>query len=517
MARPRTAMRRIREVLRLSGEAGLGAQQVSLATGLPRTTVRRYLEKAAHQGIGWPLPDGLDDRMLEEQLFGQRAAAGPPHAVSRRPHPEWAEVHRELRRPHVTLQLLWQEYQEQHPDGFQYSWFAEHYRRWARQLDVVLRQEHRAGEKLFVDFAGQTIPIVARATGEISQAQFFVGVLGASNYTYAEALSSGELPHWIAAHVHAFEYLGGVPQIVVPDNLKAGVTRSHRYEPELNRTYQELAEHYHCAIIPARPRKPRDKAKVEAGVLVAERWILASIRNLRFFSVAEANAVIAERLEWLNTRPFKKLPGSRRSLFESLDRPALQPLPDRPYEFGIWKMAKVSIDYHLEVEGHRYSVPYQLVGERCEVRLGVGTVEIFCRGRRVASHLRSQRTGGFTTDAAHLPESHRRHLEWTPSRLIRWAEETGPATAQLVEGILQSRPHPEQGFRSCLGIFRLGRTYGSDRLEAACQRALALQAFSYRSVQSILKTGLDRQPLLTPVPEPPVRDHANVRGADYYR
>jgi|GEM_PF-5221 len=332
-------------------------------------------------------------------------------AIPARPHPDWEEIHRELRRPHVTLQLLWQEYKERHPDGFQYSWFAEHYRLWARKLDVVLRQEHRAGEKLFVDFAGRTIPIVDPATGQTSQAPFFVGVLGASNYTYAEATPSQELPHWIAAHVHAFEYIGGVPQIVVPDNPRVGITRAHRYEPELNRTYQEMAAHYRCAIIPARPRKPRDKAKVEAGVLVAERWILASIRNLTFFSLTEANAVIAERLEWLNDRPFKKLPGSRRSLFESLDRPQLAPLPDRPYEFGIWKMAKVSIDYHLEVDGHYYSVPYQLTGERCEVRLGTGTVEIFYRGRRVASHLRSWRAGGFTTDAAH-PQ----RVPGTPSR-----------------------------------------------------------------------------------------------------
>jgi transposase len=253
-------MRRIREVLRLTFEAGLGAQQVSLATGLPRTTVRRYLEKATQHGVAWPLAEGMDDRMLEERLFGRRPAAGPARAIPARPHPDWEEIHQELRRPHVTLQLLWQEYKERHPDGFQYSWFAEHYRLWARKLDVVLRQEHRAGEKLFVDFAGRTIPIIDPATGEISQAPFFVAVLGASNYTYAEATPSQELPHWIAAHVHAFEYIGGVPQIVVPDNPRVGITRAHRYEPELNRTYQEMAEHYRCAIIPTRPRKPRDKA-----------------------------------------------------------------------------------------------------------------------------------------------------------------------------------------------------------------------------------------------------------------
>src|ERR1019366_4987423 len=371
--------------------------------------------------------------------------------------PDWAEVHRELRRPGVTLQLLWVEYKERNPEGFQYTWFTDHYRTWARQLDVVLRQEHRAGEKLFVDFAGQTVPVTNPKTGEITQAQIFVAVLGASNYSYIEATPSQEMPHWIGAHVRAFEYMGGVSQIVVPDNLKVGVTRGNRYEPKLNRSYLEMATHYGCAIIPARPRKPRDKAKVEAGVLVAERWILASIRNLKFFSLAELNEAIAERLEQLNAKNFKKLPGNRLSLFESLDRPALQPLPDRPYQYAVWKVAIASIDYHVEVDRHRYSVPYQLVGRRCEVRIAAGTIEVFDRSRRVASHIRSHHPGGFTTDSAHMPESHRRHLELTPGRLIRWAQETGPAAAQVVEGILESRPHPEQGFRSCLGIFRLGK------------------------------------------------------------
>lgn len=514
MPRPRAAMRKIRDVLRLTFEVGLTPSQVSAAMGLPRTTVRRYLARAASSQLSWPLPPEVDDRQLEQLLFGR---ATPPACTGQQPLPDWEEVYRELRRPHVTLQLLWMEYKERFPDGFQYTWFTEHYRAWARQLDVVLRQEHRAGEKLFVDFAGQTIPIANPKTGEITQAQLFVAVLGASNYTYAEATPSQEMPHWIGAHVRAFEYFGGVPQVVVPDNLKVGVTRGHRYEPELNRTYLELAAHYGCAIIPARPRKPRDKAKVEAGVLVAERWILASIRNLKFFSVAEADEAIAERLQRLNDRPFKKLPGSRRSVFESLDRPALQALPDRPYHYAIWKAATASIDYHVEVNHHRYSVPYQLVGQRCDVRVTAVTVEVFYRGRRVASHIRSHYPGGFTTDSSHMPESHRRHLEWTPGRLIRWAEETGPAAAQVVEGILHSRPHPEQGFRSCLGIFRLGRTYGAERLEAACRRALAIRALSYRSIQSILKNGLDSQPLPEPVVQPPRRDHANVRGAGYYQ
>jgi transposase len=510
--RPRAAMRKIREALRLSLAEGLSPRQAGIATGLPRTTVRRYVLRAAEVGLAWPLPPDLDDRALEERLYGR--AAPPP--TEQRPIPDWPLVHRELRRKSVTLALTWAEYRAGCPDGFGYTWFTEHYRTWAGRLDVVLRGDHRAGEKLFLDFAGQTIPIVDATTGEVSQAQLFVAVLGASNYTYAEALPSQELPHWLGAHVAAFEFFGGAPAILVPDNLKAGVTRAHRYEPILNASYAELAAHYGCAIIPARPYKPRDKAKVESGVLVAERWIAAALRNRTFFSLAEANRAIRERLAWLNARPFKKLPGSRASLFAELDRPALRPLPATPYEYATWKRAAVSIDYHVEYERHYYSVPYALVGERADVRASARTVEVFVRGRRVASHLRSSAVGRHTTEAAHMPESHRRHLEWTPGRLVAWGEQTGPATGALVAAILRSRPHPEQGFRSCLGIFRLGRRHGPVRIEAACARALAVGALSYRSIDSILKAGLDRAPLPEPAPVRATRDHPNVRGPGYY-
>jgi transposase len=316
--------------------------------------------------------------------------------------------------------------------------------------------------------------------------------------------------------VHAFEFFEGCPRIVVCDNLRSGVTRAHRYEPELNRTYEEMAAHYGCAVIPARSRKPRDKSKVENGVLLAERWILAALRDRTFFSLAEANAAIRERLTWLNNRPFKKLPGSRRSLFLELDRPALRPLPAHPYEYATWKTVKVNIDYHVEVERHWYSVPHQLVGQRCDVRLSAAMIEVFHRGRRVASHLRSSRPGRHTTDAAHMPESHRRHLEWSPSRIVAWASQTGPATGELVAAILASRPHPEQGYRSCLGILRLGRRYGDERLEAAAARALAVRALSYRSVESILKAGLDREALPGSESAISIGHHENVRGATYY-
>jgi transposase len=417
----------------------------------------------------------------------------------------------------VTLQLLWMEHKEAHPDGHQYTQFVHHYREWARHLDLVLRQEHRAGEKLFLDFAGETIPVVDPETGVEGPWELFVGVLGASDYTYAEALPSQELPQWIAAHVRCFQFLGGCPKILVPDNLKSAVTQAHRYEPLLNRTYEEMATHYGCAVIPARPRKPRDKAKVEAGVLMVERWILATLRHQTFFSGVALNDAIRERLERLNDRPFKKLDGCRRSLFEELDKPALRPLPERPYEYGIWKRGKVNIDYHVEVDHHYYSVPYQLVGQLYEVRLTASTVEVYVRGRRAASHPRSFRRGGFTTVAEHMPASHRRHLEWTPSRIERWAEQTGPQTAVLAAGILRSRPHPEQGFRSCLGVLRLGKRYGPERLEAACARAVEIGAFSYRSVDSILRTGLDRQPAFPPPSSNGHGHHANVRGPAYYQ
>jgi len=514
MPRPRHAMRRIREVLRLALGEGLSARQIKQSLGMPRVTVARYLERARMAGMTWPLPDGMDDRALEDALFKQPAA--PPSAS--RPMPDWAYVHREMRRPSMTLQLLHLEHKEQDPDGYQYTQFCHYYRQWARHLDVVMRQEHRAGEKLFVDFAGKkTLKIVNPMTGVITVAELFVAVLGASNYLYAEAFPSQELPHWISGHVHAFSFFGGVPEILVPDNLKAGVTRAHRYEPDINATYLEMAAHYGCAVIPARPAKPRDKAKVEVGVLIAERWLLARLRNRVFTSLAEANQAIRELLIAVNERPFKKLPGSRQSWFEEIERPALRPLPEQPYEYATWKGVTVNMDYHVEVDHHYYSVPYQLSGERCDARFTTSTVEIFHCGRRVISHLRSFKRYAHSTLPEHMPASHRRHLEWTPGRILNWARKSGPKTAEMVEEIMRSRPHPEQGFRSCLGLMRLGRKYGNERLEAACLRALAIRSLSSRSVNSILQTGLDRQPLPTLTPAPPVRRHDNVRGADYYQ
>jgi transposase len=511
--RPRLVMRKVREILRLAQGEGLPLRQVGASLGVPFTTAGDHLRRATRAGLAWPLPDDLDDDALEALLFPKGAAPEPD-----RPVPEWSRVHRELKRKGVTLMLLWHEYREDFPDGYSYSQFCLRYRAFGATVDVPMRQEHRAGEKLFVDFPGEQLPIYDRRNGEVRvEAELFVAVLGASNYLYAEAVPSQGLEHWVSAHVHAFEAIGALPRVVVCDNLRSGVSRAHRYEPDVNATYEEMAAYYGVAVIPTRPGKPRDKAKVEAGVLLAERWILARLRNRRFYSLAEANAAVAECVAAINDRPFRKMPGTRRSWLEDLERPVMRPLPATRYEFARWRVGlKVNIDYHVEFAHHYYSVPYSLVGARVDVRTTANTVEVFHASRRVASHLRDDTPGRHSTDPAHMPVSHRRHAEWSPSRIVAWAEKTGQSTAALAEAILASRPHPEQGYRSCLGIIRLGDRYGPERLEAACARALAVRALSYRSVESILRHGLDSQPLrVGPARTHPA--HQNLRGASYYR
>jgi transposase len=500
----------IREVLRLKLDCGLSDRQIAKTAGIARSSVGEYIQRFRESGLVWPVSAVLSDRELEACLFP------PPPAVPRvqRPVPDWPTVHTEMRRKGVTLMLLWQEYQAANPDGFQYSWFCDAYQAWRQRRDLVMRQTHRAGEKLFVDFCGQTVPITDPKTGEIRPAQIFVAVLGASSYTYAEAVESQGLADWIGAHVRAFQFLGGAPEVLVPDNLKAGVTKPCRYEPDVQSTYAEMAAHYGVAVVPARVRKPKDKAKAEAGVLLVERWILARLRHRVFCSLTELNRVIADLVDELNRRPFKKLPGCRRSAFEEQDRPALQTLPAVPYEFAQWKQAKVHVDYHVEVEGHYYSVPHTLVGRKIDLRYTATTVEAFHQGQRVAAHARVDLRGRHTTVDSHMP-SHHRFAKWSPQRLIGWAEKTGPATAQLITAILHSRRHAEQGYRSCLGILRLGERFGDMRLEAACQRALAIKALSYRSVESILSHGLEAQPLV-PESSAPALQHDNLRGPEYF-
>jgi transposase len=412
--------------------------------------------------------------------------------------------------------LLWEEYQANNPQAYRYSRFCQLYRAWAGKLKLSMRQIHRAGEKLFVDYTGHTLEIVDRHGGEIRTAQIFVAVLGASNYTFAEATWSQNLSDWLGSHRRCFEFLGGIPQIVVPDNLRSGVSKACRYEPDLNPSYQELAEHYGTAIIPARVRKPQDKAKAEVAVQIVERWILARLRNRTFFSLTEANTAISELLVDLNTRRFKKLPGSRRGAFETLDRPALQQLPATAYQFAQWKKVRVNIDYHVEIDGHYYSVPYKLHGKQLDARFTSGCVECYHQNQRVASHARSYIKGQHTTLVEHMPKAHKDYAEWTPARLISWAASNGPQTAALVEAIIKSRSHPQQGFRAAMGLIRLGKIYSTERLEAACALAMAGEAFSFKSVKSILKTGLDQQPTQPELFQTEPIAHSNIRGGNYY-
>ena len=506
-------MRKIKEVLRLRFGLGLHQDQIARSCSIGQATVHRYLERAAAAKLAWPLPDDLDEQQLDRLLFPTRQWLAEPH----RPGVDFAQLYTQLQtHKHLTLQLLWEEYRETQPGGYGYSRFCELYQRWSRTRDVVLRHDHKPGEKTFVDWAGDTLPVYDRETGYSTPASIFVAVLGASTYTFARAAMGQDLAQWIDCHVHAFEFFGGTTTLLIPDNPRTGVTRACRYEPDLNRTYHEMAQHYGIAVMPTRPRKPRDKAKVENAVGIVERWILAALRHRKFFAVSELNDAIEELLERLNNRKFRKREGTRSSLFQEMDRPALRPLPVERYGMAEWKTVRANIDYHVEIDRHYYSVPYQLAGQQLEVRYTATTIELFQSGKRVASHPRSSAAYRHTTIPEHMPKSHRAHLEWTPSRLIHWGETIGTATAEVIRIILASRPHPEMGYRACLGILRLAKTYSSERLEAASQRALQLQACSYSSLRSILKRSLDRQTTLELEPVKSGPRHENVRGPHYY-
>ena len=508
MPKERLSMRKIREVLRLRYDRNMSQREIGQACSMGRSTVSEYLERARAAGISWPV-NHLGDEELEKKLFCQSAVSS-----GKRPIPDWVEIHRELRGKGVTLRLLWQEYKAIHPEGYQYTQVCEHYRTWVGGCDPVMRHRHKAGEKLFVDYAGQPILITDPLTGEVWAAEVFLAVLGASNYTYAEGSWNQSLPEWISSHVHAFEFFGAVPEVVVPDNLKSGVTSPCWYEPELNPTYRELAEHYCVSVLPARVRKPRDKAKVENGVLQAERSILAPLRKCTFFSLEEANAAIRQKLIELNERPFQKLPGCRRVAFDTIDRPAMRPLPPTRYEYAEWKRATLGADYHVEVDGHHYSIPYRLIRQKVDIRITRQTIECFHRGVRVASHLRSEARGESTTIKEHMPLSHQRYLDVTPAQILSRAERIGPDVVALTRALLEKNPY--LGMRSSLGVLRLAKEYGDKRLCRACQRAIAIEAISYKSVGSILKTGLDGAPLPATLPcTPPVR-HENLRGSHYF-
>jgi len=504
-------MRRIRELLRLRFENGLPGRMIAASLGVSKGAVNDYLQRAAAAGLSWPLPADLTDAALERRLF-----PGPPSVGTQaRVEPNWAYVDAELRRKGVTRSLLWQEYRADHPDGFGYAWFCQHFDEWKGRVSPTMRQRHVAGEKVFVDYAGDTLDIIDPATGVAQAMKLFVAAMGASSYVYAQARPSEGLADWIACHVALFAFLGGVPAVIVCDNLKSGVTKPDRYEPAINRTYQEMARHYGTSVVPARPYKPRDKAKVEQSVLLVERWVMARLRNRRFFSLGELNGAIADLVGELNARVMRAYGASRAELFAQLDAPALKALPGEPYAFATWKRCRVAPDYHVEVESCFYSVPYRLIRELIDVRVTDRTVEAFHKGERVASHARSPGRRGHTTIADHMPSAHRRHAAWTPSRMMAAADKIGPAAAALFSDIMTDRPHPEQGFRTCLGILALEKSYGQARMEAACRRAGLIKARSVGSIRSILQTGLDRA-FLDPEPEPEPLRHGNIRGRTYF-
>ncbi len=514
MATERLTMQKLREILRLKLELGLSHRQAASALGISAGSVGTAAVRAQLLKLDWAAVCQLCDEQLEELMYGPSGGCRDGRAV-----PDWAHVHVELRRTGVTLQLLHLEYLEQHPNGFRYTAFCERYREWRDEQRMSMRQTHRAGDKLCVDYSGKKPHIVDPATGEVVEVELFVAVLGASNYTYAEATRTQQLSDWMASNARALEFIGGVPTAMVPDQLKSAVTQPCRYEPGIQRTYDEFARHYGTVIFPARPGKARDKAKVEVGVLIAQRWILARIRNQTFFSLAELNARIRELVADLNQRQMRGYGASRRELFERLDRPALRPLPEQPYEYAEWKKVTLNVDYHVDYLGHWYSAPYGLRREgRSEglwVRATAATVEIFHLGKRVAAHARSHVKGKHTTVTEHMPRSHREHAEWTPSRILGWAATVGPNVVLLAKAILDERRHPEHGYRSCLGIFRLAKKYDAARVDAACARALLAGARSYRHVDSILRNGLDRAPALDIANRGSGLAHENVRGAGY--
>lgn len=514
MPAERVTMRRVREILRYRFEREFGHKAISQRVGAAPSTVRETLRRAAAANLCWPLGEDVSDAALEAALY---RSAGTKTGHRRCPEPDWAQVHRELKRKHVTLQIVWDEYIAEHADGYRYSRFCDLYRGWAAKLPVTMRQTHAAGDKLFVDYAGDKIGVVVdRLTGEVRDAHIFVAVLGASSLSYAEASWTETLPDWIGCHVHALEAFGGAPALFVPDNAKVAVIKACLYDPHVNRSYAEMAAHYDSAVLPTRPRRPRDKAKVEAAVLIVERWLFGRLRHRVFYSLAELNAAIGALIADLNDRRVLRAVGqTRRQLFEAIDRPALRPLPCEPFVFAEWRQRRAGLDYHVEIERHYYSVPYRFAREAIEARITARTIELFNKGERIAAHMRGSGNGRHTTIPEHMPSSHRRFADWTIDRITRETAAVGPCTALLCEKILTDRPHPEQGFRACLGIVRLVRGFGRDRVEAACSRALDIGARTYGSVKSILASGLDQVATADPMAARPV-DHPNIRGPRYY-
>lgn len=503
-------MSKAREILRLRWVLGRSVRETSRATGHSAGAVSAADSRARRVGLDWPAIEALTDDELERRLYG-----GPKHTRGpSRPTPDPSAMHQELRRVGVTLELLHIEYLREHPDGYRYTAFCEVYRRWLSRRGLTMRQHHKAGERAFVDYSGKKPCIIDPSTGELVDVELFVAVLGASNLTYAEATRTQTVVDFVCSHVRAFEYFGGAPKVTVPDQLRSAVRVPSRYEPTIARTYAELGRHYGTAIVPARPGKPRDKAKVEVAVQIAQRWIVARIRNETFFSLETLNLRIAELLEELNARPMRSLGNvSRRDLFERVEREALMALPEDRFVVSEWKRATVNGDYHVSLFEHFYSVPYTLVRAEVESRVTATTVEIFHRGERVATHARSHVRFRFTTLPAHMPEAHRRHFAGGDA-VIAWGMTIGPMTEAMVRRILDANPIREHGWRSAKGLQRLAQKYPPARIEAACHHAMHFGARSYKPIEQLLKLGREQLPVSSSANEPIT--HENVRGSKYF-
>lgn len=516
MTTKRVTMNKLKEMLRMRYEAQLSLRQIALCLSLSIGVISKYLKRADGAGIGWPLPEGISDEALERLLQPAKKSVVSLTMAE----PDFLDIAQELPQKGMTRLLLWQEYAQAHPDNhYSYSRFTVLFKHWRKSQQLSMRQTHRIGEKLFVDYCGPTLTVVNPDTGEARSAQVFVAVLGASSYTYAEATWSQSLPDWIGSHVRAFTFYGGLPEIVVPDNLKSAVSKACRYDPDLNPTYQQMAEYYGVAVIPARPYKPKDKAKAEVGVQIVERWIMMRLRKLTFYTLASINIAIRSLLDELNQRPFKKKPGSRLSQFEALDKPALKALPSEPYRYRHIKKVRVHLDYHIEYNRHYYSVPYQLVKEEVMVHAGETSVAIFHQGKQVALHPRAHHQGGHTTDDSHMAKAHQKQAQWTPQRFLSWAADIGEYTEAVIQHQLGSRRHPEHGYRACLGLLSLTKKYGKKRLDAACKRAQHIGSMNYKSIESILRKSLDKLPLddnEEPSESALPLSHDNVRGPGYY-
>jgi len=509
-----TSMHNFMEIFRLKFEMRLSFRVVAQTLGIGCSTVHDVIGRFNNLGLNWPLPDDYSADTLQTLLFPGR------HYQQGKGLPDWLTIDTELARKGVTKQLLWLEYQAlAGPDAISYSRFCVHYKQWKKSQRRSMRQEHRAGEKLFIDFCGPTVAIINPVTGEERRAAIFVAVMGASNYTYVEACEGQDMASWLNANSRCLSFLGGVPELLIPDNLKSGVNKADRYEPVINTSYQALAEHFKTIILPARPYKPKDKAKAEVGVLIVERWLLARLRHEHFYTLASLNIRLRELNHELNRRPMKGYGGqSRAERFILLDSPVLKPLPPYPYEYTEYKQVKVAPDYHVEYAHHWYSVPHELVGERLDLKASQRLIQLYRNGRCIAQHPRSDQAGKHTTHAGHMPVNHQQQGKWTPARLQGWAASIGPSVLGVVTCIQASKPHPEQSYRAILGLLNLQKKYGSERLEHASKVALLQGRPNRGFIDNVLKHNREQLLLETFEEETtaPHLEHENLRGPGYY-